>query len=161
MGVFEYKEINLKNIHWKPESVILKWCGLPYRNHPKGCPNTGTCNYYIQGLKRKLAKHSRLFLAWIEFDIDQHERLMRERHPKWSRLQLRNLLYWQSSMKKLLRDNIRKKFPGATAYYNAEGGGVNFYKTMRDIGIELDIPSDLHCVRLIAIIGKSKSLLDW
>jgi len=158
---FNLKKISYNDIHWEDQSTIIKWCGLPYPRHPKGCPNTGKCKFYYKDLKNKL-KGNDLHIIWAELNLDKYCNDMKEKHPEWSEIQLKNLLYWQTHVRSELRKFINKKFGfECDIYQNAEGGGINYYKTMKKFGIDLDLPKNLHVVRLIDIISISPGLEEF
>jgi hypothetical protein len=59
-----------------------------------------------------------------------------------------------------LRTGISLMFPGYQAILGAEGGGINFYRTMKKLGIKLDRMNDLHTVRVVAIVIKRENGLE-
>lgn len=151
---FFNKPITFSDIYWEDLSKIKKWCNLPYPRHKKGCPNVKDCKFYQDDLKRILLC-KKLCLAWVEFNLDDHSKKMKLIHPDWSAEQSKNLLYWQPHLRRELRIWIGEAFnPNSYVYEGAEGGGVNFYKTMENINIKLEYPKDLHIVRIIDIVGE-------
>lgn len=158
----EHREIDFEDIKWKPIEMIKEWCEMSYPRHPHGCPNVPGCRYYRWFLPQQLRKKSRLFLVWIEFDLDAQAIRMKAKHPTWTEAQCRNLLYWQKTVRRDLREGVRRKFRVSRnaiknyLYEGAEGGGVDFYLTMRGIGIYLDRMNDLHTVRVIGIFAISE-----
>jgi predicted metal-binding protein len=150
---FKEKEIKFEDLIWEDIETIKKWCALKYRRHKKGCPNTGHCDYYIQNAKDIQKTYARTILVWTEWDIVTYANERRKKFPNASEDSLRNLLYWQKSLKKKLREYITSKYPQGVQWFNAEGGGVNFFKTMQKLELPLELPKDLKTVRLIVIVN--------
>jgi hypothetical protein len=151
--LFKEKEIKFEDLIWENIETIKKWCALKYPRHNKGCPNTGHCNYYIQNAKDIQKTYARTILVWTEWDIVTYANEKRKERPEDSEEQLRCLLYWQKSLKNRLREYITTKYPQGIQWFNAEGGGVNFFKTMQGLGLPLELPKDLKTVRLIVIVN--------
>ena len=153
------------DIVFRPLSMTRRWCSIPYPGHSKGCPKDKKCDLYIDNLKEKINSLSVVHLILVNFDIDKYEEIMAEKHPTWTKKQCRNLLYWQNSLRKRLRDEAKRRFPGKELVIGAEGGGVDFYLTMRKLGMPLDDMKDLHTVRVIGIVlgdgSKTKKLMEW
>ena len=149
---FYSKSIFHHQIVWEPVEKIQRWCRLPYVAHSNGCPNADDCKFFDHELKDVLAVNRPLSIAWVEFNIDDYEERMRVKHPTWTQRQCRNLLYWQTSLRKHLVERCREKYNGSKIILGAEGGGVNFHRTMRALGVKLDLPRDLHTIRVIAIV---------
>jgi predicted metal-binding protein len=88
-----------------------QWCKIPYPNHLKGCPNYGKKDYCpppsanllinILDLKRPM------YIVYSEFDLDKHILKMKNKHPQWTDRQLRNVLYWQGTSRKQLKERVR------------------------------------------------------
>lgn len=99
------KEISKEGIRITPKCFL--WCKLPYRDHKYGCPNYG---------RDHCPPHRELFdpdpyvkfrLVYAEFDFKTYKERMRKKHPDWSERQVANLLYWQGSVKKMLKNRIK------------------------------------------------------
>lgn len=143
--------------------MVRRWCRMPYVGHPKGCPNSDGCDLFIDDLRTQLAKASRLYLLWVRFDLDEWEGAMASSHPTWTSRQCRNLLYWQKSVRAELRRKAESLFPNGQLIIGAEGGGVDYYLTMRRLGTPLDTMRNLHTVRVIGLIienGRTQPNLD-
>ncbi len=151
---FHAKEVKSSTFYWEYPETIREWCALPYPAHPRGCPNTEDCWCFENNhISREVHGAKRVHLAWVEFDIDSYEERMREGHPKWTKKQCRNLLYWQRGLRARLKKSIKSRFGEDAAFrLCGEGGGINFYRTMRRLGVRLDMPKDLHTVRIIAVV---------
>lgn len=159
---FHLIKISPDDLYWLPQDT-RKLCALPYPDHPKGCPNHGSCQYVGDYLEHTLSHLTSLHIAWVEFDLEAHAQALKPRHPNWTERQCRNLLYWQSSLRKHLRLKVIENLGcGLEIIHNAEGEGINYYRTMRDFGITLDLPKNLKTVRIIAlVINRQKQLGDF
>jgi hypothetical protein len=157
-ATFHHLRIREDDLYWLPCDTN-KLCALPYPNHKSGCPKTGWCPYLIDDLKPRI-KGKKLYLAWVEFDLVAYTNEMKKKHPHWTKRQLHNVLYYQGTLRHKLRINIwriyGKKIGAAGLDYdiimNAEGGGINYYLTMRKLGIKLDMMTNLNTIRIIALI---------
>ena len=69
---------------------------------------------------------------------------MKEKHPHWSDRQLRNVLYWQGTAKKLHREKIRgflKEYEHlGYEVVTPEALGVDVTRTLANVGITLEWP---------------------
>jgi len=147
-----YHPISFDDLYFEDLETIKSWCRLPYRNY-KGCRNAKDCSYFRNDLQEVLREHKRLYLVWCDWNLEEYAIRMKKKHPEWSDRNCRNLLRWQSSLKSTLRKFIESRMMGCTPYWNAEGGGVNFYRTMPKFGVPLELPRDLKKVRLIVVVG--------
>ena len=125
--------------------IVRAWCRLPYDGHPHGCPNFGkkpTCPPRI-GLVDNIADLSReSYLIAIRFDLDEHQRKMKTRHPEWTAKQCRNLLYWQGKVRKRLVEEVivfLDEHKGMRSTLIPEAMGVHVLKTARGLGIPVKI----------------------
>lgn len=157
---FHDENISFQDIHWEDIHTVRMWCRLPYPGHKNGCPNEMNCRFFYKNLQEKL-KSLRLNITWVEFQLDQYCEMMKQKHPDWSQSQLKNLLYWQSHLRKELMVWSQAKHPTGEVIEGAEGGGVNFYKTMEKFKIKLDYPKDLHVIRMIDIVGNQDGLEEF
>jgi len=111
MDIRDLVEIFEKDISRDTITVTKKcalWCQLPYRNHKKGCPNFGKeeCPPYTELFDKR--PYDKFRLMYAVFDFKTYKERMKKRHPEWSESQCGNLLYWQGSIKKMLKDRIKK-----------------------------------------------------
>ncbi len=108
------------------------WCKMPYKNHPKGCPNYPKC---LQGRPDFREYRGFDWVAVLEyFDLKSHAERMKEKHPDWSERQCRNLLYWQGGVRSRLRVKakmIAVPLRGDVILDIPEINGVDVYKTMK------------------------------
>lgn len=82
------------------------YCKAPYPNHPNGCPNYNVseqCPPKISLVENIFDLSKDLYFVVEEFDLKTHVESMRLKHPDWSDLQLKNLLYWQNGVRKKLK----------------------------------------------------------
>ena len=172
-STFHHRRVRINDIYWLGRDT-RDLCAKPYPNHKTGCPNLNDCKYFRGDLMELICHAENIHLAWVEFDIVKYADAVKKEHPNWTKRQLHNLLYWQSSLRAKLDVNIIRtfhpKYGCAGQDYlivmNAEGGGVNYYRTMRQLGVTLDLPKDLKTVRIIALImdvrkHKQPSISDY
>lgn len=159
------REVSFSDIVFRPPDMIFRWCKMPYPGHKKGCPNQDDCVFFNPYLQNRLRNAFKIHILWVEFDLDEQEQRMRDKHPNWTARQCRNLLYWQQSVRKELKWWAEYLWPGYHLVMGAEGGGVDFYLTMKRQGVPLDTMRSLHIVRVIGIVYfngmKPKTLMDY
>ena len=142
-------------------SQVEKWCQLPYPGHKNGCPNYGKkigCPPKTVTIDRFVDIERPMYLVMAYFDLGAHARRMKEKHPNWSDLQCRNVLYWQNTVRAELRRNVRdamKHLDCDEATYCPEGMGVNVFVTARIAGLRLEKIRHLDVDHHIALIGHS------
>ena len=140
---------------WAPAVLVIdnklrRVCCWPYDGHPHGCPNFNK-RKDCPPIAKKLSDmtwRGRPFLIWYAFPLSEHVERMRDKHPGWSKKQLRCGLYWQGTARKKLRELIakfkRKKMAGRfrewTFFETPEACGLNVTETMRQFGIYLEWP---------------------
>lgn len=136
-----------------------KWCQIPYPNHPKGCPKynkDNACPPIAPFIAEILDLRKSIYIVFSEFNLHAHVEKMRKRHSQWSERQLRNVLYWQGTSRKQLRQRTLKAMSQTNCNvisYCPEGMGVNVYATCRASGLKLQRIRDLMICRHIALIG--------
>ena len=138
-----------------------QWCQIPYPNHLKGCPNYGRkgCPPNTPFITEVLDLRQPIYIAFSEFDLDYHVKIMRIKHPLWSERHLRNVLYWQNTSRKQMRQRARiaRFVTGADIIIDCpEGMGVNVYVTCLKSGMPLQRIRNLTLCRHIALIGFRK-----
>jgi predicted metal-binding protein len=85
------------------------FCKRPYPNHPKGCPNYGKgplCPPHDVFIDPILREFNNFYLFFAKFDFRTYVEIRSYEKPEWSDKQLRCVLYWQSSVKKILKQKI-------------------------------------------------------
>jgi len=143
-----------------PLWVANRWCALQYPGHPKGCPNYPKCRH-SQRKKLTAAEvfdlEKPMYICYATFDLADHARRMKIRHPNWSERQCRNLLYWQRRVDKRvvrLASDFIKKEDLRGYYWLSEGFGVNVYATCRNAGLKLEQIRHISIVRKLVILAK-------
>jgi hypothetical protein len=95
------------------------------------------------------------FALGVSVDIKEHIETLKERHPSWSEYQLWNPLYWQGSIRKLLKKHINvftNKNPQYRATLRPEAMGVDVVKTLENADKQLEwYPSTI--VTKVAFLG--------
>ena len=149
-----------------PYNIILDeragdgtWCSLPYPNHKKGCPNLGKEQCPPNAPRFKDIAEPPYYAVVVSFDLKAHAERMKEKHPKWSERQCRNLLYWQGGVRKKLKneayklkEDLKKAFEKPFIVLEIpEANGVNVFTTMSKSGKRMEIskPDTIHKVMLV------------
>ena len=139
---------------------VSDWCRIPYPNHPKGCPNYGKkprCPPNAPKIEEYFDISKPLYLVHSEFDLSKHVQEMKDKHPTWSDLQCRCVLYWQSRSRKQLMKRVEYtmiKNRMLTAFTDCpEGMGLNVYATARLVGLKLEKIHNLSICRHVALVG--------
>lgn len=128
-----------------PRSLCVK----PYKNHKKGCPNYGKrldCPPLAPMFDEVFDVSKPIYAIFSTFDLFSHTEKMRKRHPDWTELQLLNVLYWQGTARKQLKERIHdfSKIYREKGYYTTtspEAMGVDVTTTLKNVGIELEWPA--------------------
>lgn len=138
------------------------WCLLPYPNHSKGCPNFGkrkTCPPQALLFQDVFDMSKPMWMVMVEYDLQTHVEVMKERHPKWTERQLFNCLWWQPMVNKFLRDSTEKllqKGDGLVATYCPEAMGVQVIETAKKVGFDhIQVPPRDFVLK-ISVVGYSK-----
>lgn len=124
-------------------------CVLAYKNHKKGCPNYGKkldCPPVVPMFDQIFDMSKPIYAIFSTYDLFSHIQKMRNSHPEWTETQLLNVLYWQGTARKHLKENIAKfnEMFREQGYYSTtspEAMGVDVTLTMRNAGIELEWPA--------------------
>lgn len=150
--------IHLEKILYDRKACDGTWCKAPYPGHPNGCPNFPDC---IKD--QKLEFYSPCELDWYavieDFDLKTHAQRMKEKHSDWSDRQCRCVLYWQNSVRKILRKKAEElclKVNGCVITLCPEALGVNVFGTMAKHGLILYKNPNL--VHKIAFVGVYKEV---
>ena len=136
-----------KAVKLKIDYSVRDLCTEPYYNHPKGCPNYNKkvgCPPHTPVIENLLFfVWSNTFIIWNIFDFAGHCRKMKRNHPDWTQRQIECCLYWQSTARKQLENEIEKfsfEHPFESIIRNPEAIGVNVTATMSKIGEILEWP---------------------
>ena len=138
---------------------VGRWCQLSYPNHPKGCPKYGKdkkCPPNAPKIKDYFDFDKPIWLVHSEFNLSNHILKMKEKHPGWSERQCKNVLYWQGTSRKQLRQRCIAAFleTGANIHtFVPEAMGVNVYLTARLAGLKLERIRHLKICRHVALVG--------
>lgn len=137
------------------------WCKLPYPNHPKGCPNYNKLNTCPpkSPLFESIAKPPYIIVA-VKFNLKEHIKKMKSKHPDWSNKRLKCVLYWQKKVDKYLKEISEKtasKIKNSIIIYRPEAYGVDMFKTCKKIGITLE-KDPKEFIWKMSIIGTVKGL---
>jgi hypothetical protein len=139
-------------------------CLRPYPGHPHGCPNFGKrsdCPPAAPSFFSHFDPGSPVYAVIADFDIAAHAERMRERHPEWSNRQLHCCLYWQGSVRKTLREGLKRFFdehPEADGYESTEcpeAMGIDVTATLAAVGVNLEWPPR-SVVRKVAFIARPR-----
>lgn len=155
------------------EPSVRGLCCKPYEGHPHGCPNFASgvlrCPPNAPLIGNVMSLFQDHYVVWNEFDLALHVAKMHARHPRWSRRQLFNCLYWQPTARKQLREEIDKLIMDRSwdgrkdviVLTTPEACGVNVTETMKRIGIELEWPprDKAYQVAVVGIAGGARG--DW
>ena len=133
------------------------WCKLPYPNHPKGCPNFPHCPSNQPNFL--LLEYDYDWYAVIEeFDLASHAEEMKRKHPSWTERQCRNVLYWQNSVRKRLKEKTyANQKQNDVVLEIPEASGVNVFATFSKVGIILQRQNPNYVLKTM-FIGKPKVL---
>lgn len=124
-------------------------CVLPYKNHKKGCPNYGKkpdCPPNVPMFDKVFDINKPIYAIFSTYDLHSHTEKMRKLHPNWTETQLLNVLYWQGTARKMLKESISKfnqiyKDKGYFSTTSPEAMGVDVTKTLQNAGIQLEWPA--------------------
>lgn len=136
-----------------------QWCKLPYPNHPKGCPNYGKaakCPPQAPWVHHYFNIKRPMYLVHSEFYLSEHVAEMKRKHPKWSDLQARCVLYWQSRSRKQMKKRVAEAVKILRANRITacpEAMGVNVFATALKSGLKLDKTRSIKICRHISLIG--------
>ncbi len=185
MTVNDYTDI--KTIEIKKRDLIFSkktrlWCRLPYPNHPYGCPNYNKnplCPPFADYMDYIKKKYSHFYLIYAIFKLKSQRERMLSIHPNWSIKKANCLLYWQGSVKKVLKNYIQRiilknknrktyilacgsgfKFSSIhqNKVYSMEAVGINVLKTLDNVGIEYELKPK-NKVLLVTLLCSQEYLL--
>lgn len=135
-------------------------CVFPYKNHKKGCPNYGKkldCPPQVPMFDQVFDLTKPVYAIFSTYDLLSHTEQMKCRHPQWTETQQLNVLYWQGSARKKLKENIERfniifREKGYFSTTSPEAMGVNVTETLKKAGICLEWPAR-HTVYKVAFAG--------
>lgn len=150
--------LGLAKLIWHP--FIKTWCGKPYPNHPKGCPNFNKkigCPMNNKNIDEIINVKKPIYIFGIGFDLENHRRIMKRKHPDWTEKQCGNVLYWQKGLRKKLKkliQDFRISFPNYIVDTLPEGHGVNITRMLLNEEVPYTWDYPLRYVWQIAIAGE-------
>ena len=130
-----------------------EWCKLPYPNHKKGCPNYGKKDCPPKADFFKNIIKSPFKLVAVNFNLEEHAKKIKEKHPNWSDRKARCVLYWQKKIDKKLKQECEKIKDDNIILYRPEAHGVNLFATCKSIGLILERNPKKYVWKM-AILGK-------
>lgn len=136
-----------------------EFCKIPYHGHKNGCPNFNinlNCPPKVNIVENLFDMNKDLYFIVEEFDLKNHMENMYIKHPQWTEIQLKNLLYWQGGVRKRLKIKT-EKFIAETnknMIYTLlpEAMGVMVIDTALKLGIPIE-KSPKNKIFKIALVG--------
>lgn len=153
--------IMIKEVSPVIDYSVRQLCIRPYKGRPRGCPNYNSkkrCPPKVCRFEDYFDLDKPFYAIINVFDLKSHVDRMKQKHPNWSERQLRNCLYWQHTARKELKTAIFefcKKHKCYRITVCPEGMGINVFKTMANIGIDMEWPPQ-NISYQIAIAGVRK-----
>lgn len=168
---------HLTQLHHKvvfPHDIIFTpktklWCQLPYPNHPHGCPNYNKSPLCPPNSPEftmdSLYGYKKLILLWVEFNFNQYKQEMGKKHPSFSQKQVECCLYYQNTLKNMLKLEITKYSPslilgcgsGFGSCYSMESVGINVMMTLKKLQIPFEVKPKTK-ILLCTLLGLQKEL---
>lgn len=156
-------EVRVKRVNWLVlEPKAREWCKLAYPGHPRGCPNYGhseKCPPKYPFIQEILDINKPIHIIAVSFNLAEHIKRMRQRHPDWTDRQCRCCLYWQGKVNKVLKEKVAEIVAegklGNKAEFGPEAAGVNVTLTCAHSGVKLEWPPRKK-VHKLALVGFSK-----
>ena len=116
----EYKEIALDSILYYPQ--VRDLCHYPYPGYPKGCINIEKCRKSKVPYFKKLVKEGSyiyFYLVYIIIDFKKYKETRKIENPDFynSERRLKCLLYWQKSIKAILKEYFQKLHEVGNRFY--------------------------------------------
>ena len=147
LSEINHKEIKLNTIIYYPE-VFELLCHYPYPNHPKGCINIDKCRSLNVPYFPKLIHYGDYryyYLVYLNFDFKRYKELRKSENPEFFNTEnrLKCLLYWQNSLKKIIKDcleGLRMENPHFYVLGSGSGFRLSFQKqvaSMEAVGINV------------------------
>lgn len=139
------------------------YCQLPYPGHRKGCPMFGTrdcCPPRAKRLDEVYDIYNYSGLSYVAFNLEWYAKEMKNEHPNWTEKQCKCCLYWQGSVRKVLKnfcEKVIKEMRAGDFSYEMipEAMGLDVFKTMANLDIILE-RNPQKVVYKVAFIGRLK-----
>lgn len=159
-----YWIVPVESIFYITREQLQEWCRLFYPNHKNGCPNGyGKCILLEGEQTQKLVDETKpIWIVYGEFNLQEHMEKMKKAHPKWTEIQLRNLLYWQPTSLAILNRRVMKFLDMVQTHKHGhliclgESDGVNIWRTARKAGVPLEKIKNMKCCRHLALLCFTK-----
>lgn len=160
----------------KSEKQRNRWCQMPYPGHPKGCPNFGrspTCPPQVGMRPDILVTYDIFILTYAIFDFKNYQQQRweetQDNREYWNENRIKCNLYWQSSVKKLMKKFIQRKFcsksnikypkfgelfGAGSGFWNRpslEAVGINVFSTLKKNNICYEI-KPMTTITMVALI---------
>ena len=114
-ALVKIKVISIKRKTIKITPKTFLYCKFPYKNNKNGCPNYNKCDLCPPNTTLiNLDKFNYFYLVYAKFDYFRYwlyrlfEAIKTDNLKFWTTQRLNSLLYWQSSIKKKLKDKIKE-----------------------------------------------------
>jgi len=137
---------------------VRTYCTLPYPNHPHGCPmynKRKECPPQAPHFYEYFDITKPFTFIIVSFNLRNHAEVMKLRHPHWTEKQCRNPLYWQNSIRKVLRDTCNELRTEDEDYtLIPEAMGIDVIATAKLIDIDIIFPPKV-IVKKVAILGST------
>jgi len=179
MNIQKLVEIHSQKI--QKETIVFtiktrRWCQCPYEGHPKGCPNFNKnelCPPKYPYRIDILDKYNYFMLVYADFNFKQYKKLMKNKYQEWSEKEIACVLYWQGSLKKILKTELKKyvydEMFGAGSGFNGcasmEAAGIDVFQTLRNNKIEFEVRPKTKDLMVCLLMSKNnrekKDLLNW
>ena len=155
----KHKEINEETIIHYPEIEDL--CYYPYPNHLNGCPNRIKCqmlNIPSFDIIKDCGEYFYYYLVYLEFDFKKYKEFRKIEKPSFfnTKERLKCVLYWQGSLKKIIKDYIEELKRQNLLFYvlgcgsgftlsfqkqvgSMENARINVFSTLKLNGIDFEV----------------------
>jgi len=155
-------------------------CSRKYPRHNKGCPNIEKCKNipFFDDIKRTETRY--YYLLFANFNYEKYQELRKLDNPSLTMNQVRCVLYWQNSIKKILKQRIEYLVENNSLYYDdkdvyilgcgsgfklsfqdevysMESTGINVFSTLKLNNIEFDLKA-IKNVKLVCLICSNYKL---
>jgi len=120
ISIIKHKEIQLDTILYYPQ--VRDLCHYPYPDHPQGCPNIEKCRKSTVPYFKYLVKqgnYTRFYLVYILINFKKYLEIRQIQNPEFfnSERKLKCLIYWQNSIKSILKDYFERLHEVGNKFY--------------------------------------------
>lgn len=149
-----------------------KFCQMAYPRHPKGCKNYDRyplCPPKIPIRTDILEIYNYFNLVYIRFDYKQYLQIMKEQtkdNEYWTENRQKSVIYWQHSLKRLLKNYIKEKgfiydeiFGCGSGFLKSpsmESIGINVFSTLKRNMISYEIKPQNSIILVCLLVSKHK-----